>query len=351
MTSIDELDKPSPIQHAITQLIQTLAPRKEFVVGSTPGGGGPTVDGGGPTIDGGSPDGGSPDGGSPDGGSPDGASPATPEGGSPPPPSGASPAAPAATPAAPAASSSSSTADGKPADVDIGPPQSKTGGTPETRAQEAQTKADKAQSADNMKKWVAAGIAAAVVVAIIATALAKFLASDGAKVRFKTIKGEGDSPNFVPSFLQGTPTQVAVVWEVESVGHPGGIKSAVRILKDDELEWHDSSLTQLDGKNIKPTKIKGDHEFKVESGTSDSSKIDLKDKGYAIIRTSFDDQLNQTVKDTVAGTADILKNAASGLFDLGIGGIIFIIAIIALVMFVLPLVMDTFKKQSNSSNK
>jgi len=340
MTSIDEIDKPSPIQHAITQIIQTLAPRKEFAIpgggiSSTPGGG-PTPGGGGPTIDGGSPGGGSPDGGSPGGGSPDG--------GSPPPPSGGSP---AATPAAPAASATPSTkADGTPEGVDLGSPQSKTDGTPETRAQEAQTKADKAQNADNMKKWAAAGIAAAVVVAIVATALAKFLASDGAKVRFKTIKGEGDSPNWVPSFLQGTPTQVAVVWEVESVGHPGGIKSAVRILKDDELEWHDSSLTQLDGKNIKPTKIKGDHEFKVESGTSDSSKIDVKDKGYAIIRTSFDDQLNQTVKDTVAGTADILKNAASGVADLGIGGIIFIIAIIALVMFVLPMLMP----KSNSSN-
>ena len=346
MTSIDEIDKPSPIQHAITQIIQTLAPRKEFAtpgggISSTPGGG-PTPGGGGPTIDGGSPGGGSPDGGSPGGGSPDG--------GSPPPPSGGSPAAtPGSTPAAPAASATPSTkADGTPEGVDLGTPQSKTGGTPETRAQEAQTKADKAQSADNMKKWAAAGIPAAVLVAIIATALAKFLASDGAKVRFKTIKGEGDSPNFVPSFLQGTPTQVAVVWEVESVGHPGGIKSAVRILKDDEIEWYDSSLTQLDGKkNIKPTKIKGDHEFKVESGTSDSSKIDIKDKGYGIIRTSFDDQLNQTVKDTVAGTADILKNAASGLGDLGIGGIIFIIAIIALVMFVLPMLMP----KSNSSNK
>jgi len=340
MTSIDEVDKPSPIQHAITQIIQTLAPRKEFAtpgggISSTPGGG-PTIDGGGPTIDGGSPDGGSPGGGSPDGGSP-------------PPPSGGSPAAtPAATPAAPAASATPSTkADGTPEGVDLGSPQSKTGGTPETRAQEAQAKADRAQSIENMKRWAAAGIAAAIVVAIVATALAKFLASDGAKVRFKTIKGEGDSPNWVPSFLQGTPTQVAVVWEVEKVGHPGGIKSAVRILKDDELEWYDSSLTQLDGKkNIIPAKIKGDREFKVESGTSDSSKIDVKDKGYAIIRTSFDAQLNQTVKDTVAGTADILKNAAGGLGDLGIGGIIFIIAIIALVMFVLPMLMP----KSNSSN-
>lgn len=345
MTSIDEVDKPSPIQHAITQIIQTLAPRKEFAtpgggISSTPGGG-PTPGGGGPTIDGGSPDGGSPDGGSPGGGSPDG--------GSPPPPSGGSPAAtPAATPAAPAASATPSTkADGTPEGVDLGSPQSKTGGTPETRAQEAQAKADRAQSIENMKRWAAAGIAAAIVVAIVATALAKFLASDGAKVRFKTIKGEGDSPNWVPSFLQGTPTQVAVVWEVESVGHPGGIKSAVRILKDDELEWYDSSLTQLDGKkNITPAKIKGDKEFKVEAGISDTSKIDLKDKGYAIIRTSFDAQLNQTVKDTVAGTADILTNAASGLGDLGIGTIIFIIAIIALVMFVLPMLMP----KSSSSN-
>ena len=345
MTSIDEINKPSPIQHAITQIIQTLAPRKEFAtpsggISSTPGGG-PTPGGGGPTPGGGSPDGGSPDGGSPGGGSPDG--------GSPPPPSGGSPAAtPGSTPAAPAASATPSTkADGTPEGVELGSPQSKTDGTPETRAQEAQTKADKAQNADNMKKWAAAGIAAAVVVAIVATALAKFLASDGAKVRFKTIKGEGDSPNWVPSFLQGTPTQVAVVWEVESVGHPGGIKTAVRILKDDELEWYDSSLTQLDGKkNIKPTKIKGDHEFKVEAGISDTSKINLKDKGYAIIRTSFDAQLNQTVKDTVKGTADIVKNAASGVADLGIGTIIFIIAIIALVMFVLPMLMP----KSSSSN-
>jgi len=341
MTSIDETEKPSPMEHVIKQLIQTLAPRKEFATPgapSSPGGGGPSsTPGGGP----GSTPGGGP-GGTPGGGSPDG--------GSPPPPSGGTPAAtPGSTPAAPATSATPSTkADGTPEGVDLGSPQSKTDGTPETRAQEAQTKADKAQSSENMKKWAAAGIAAAVVVAIVATALAKFLASDGAKVRFKTIKGEGDSPGFVPSFLQGTPTQVAVVWEVEKVGHPGGIKSAVRILKDDDLEWYDSSLTQLDGKkNVNPTKIKGDHEFKVESGTSDSSKIDVKDKGYAIIRTSFDAQLNQTVKDTVSGTADILTNAAGGLWDLGVGGIIFIIAVIALFMFVLPMLMP----KSNSSNK
>jgi hypothetical protein len=328
------------MEHVIKQLIQTLAPRKEFAtpgggISSTPGSGGPTVDGGGPTVDGGTPGGGSPEGGTPP----------PPGGGTPPPPSSGTP---AATPAAPAASATPSTkADGTPEGVDLGTPQSKTDGSPETRAQEAQTKANKAQNADNMKKWAAAGIAAAVLVAIIATALAKFLASDGAKIRFKTIKGEGDSPNWVPSFLQGTPTQVAVVWEVESVGHPGGIKSAVRILKEDELEWHDSSLTQLDGKNIKPTKIKGDHEFKVESGISDTSKIDIKDKGYAIIRTSFDDQLNQTVKDTVSGTADILASAGEGLGGLGVGGIIFIIAIVALFIFVLPLLLP----KSNSSNK
>jgi hypothetical protein len=234
--------------------------------------------------------------------------------------------------------------------VDIGSPQSKTDGTPETRASDAQTKANQAQSPDNMKKWLAAGIAAAVVVAIVSAALAKFLASDGAKIRFKTIKGEGDSPSFVPSFLQGTPTQVAVTWEVEKVGHPGGIPSAVRVLKEDEIEWYDSSLTELDGKkNVQPTKIKGDHEFKVESGTSDSSKIDIKNKGYGIIHTSFDDQLNQTVKDTVSGTASILAKAGEGLGGLGIGTILFLVMVAVLIMFVFPLFMDMFKKSNSNT--
>ena len=348
MKSLEEIDRPLPIHDFMTQVMRTINPKKEFATpggtGSSPGSG--TPDGGGTPGSGGSPDASGP---SPGGSSPDANTPPPPPPSSPGAPA-SSPAAPASSPAAPASSPAApaSSPTGKP-ELDLGPPQSKTDGTPEQRAQEAREKAEQARNPDNMKKWIAAGFLLAAIAAILAATLAHFLASDGAEIRLVTIKGDSDTP-YVPTIFTGNPTQVACVWEVRKVGHPGGIKSSVRVTDKDELEWHDSTLAELDGKNdVKPTKIKGDHEFRVESGLSNSSDIDIKDQGWVKIHTSFENQLDQTVANVAEGAGDFLSNLLKGLTGLGIGTIVFIAVCVLVVMFILPLLVDLTK--SNSSNK
>jgi len=360
MTSLIDLDQPSPIRDFMSQVIRTIQHKKEFLA---PGGGpsGPTGPGGGPDPNG--PAGPDP---SPSP-SPDPTT-TTP----PPPPPTTTPPPPTTTPAitpetqplpgttpatttpattTPATTTpAETTAPGETPDIDIGPPQSKTDGTPAERAQLALDKAAQAKDPKNIKRWLAAGFALAAIAAILATTLTHFMASDGAEIRLVTIKGEGDAPRLIPSIFVGKPTQVACVWEVRKVGHPGGIKSAVRITDKDELEWHDSTLSELDGKNnVKPTKIKGDHEFRVESGLSNSKDIDIKDQGWVKIHTSFEDQLDQTVADAAAAGADFFTNLLKAITGLGIGTFVFIAICVIVVIFILPLLSDLTK--SNSSNK
>jgi hypothetical protein len=154
----------------------------------------------------------------------------------------------------------------------------------------------------------------------------------------------------LPDSLQGTPTKVGVTWNVKSV-KAGGIASAVKVLKTDTIEWHDSTIDTLDGKNdVKPTKIKGDHEFVVESGKDDSSTIDLTDKGYGVISTSFDAHVDQAVVDAGAGTADLLGSFFEGLSGIGMGGFILIFIAIIVVVVVLPVVIPLLMPKSKSNN-
>jgi hypothetical protein len=363
MASLDEIYHPPVLAEFITRVIQIAAPKKEFARGSggsggsssggdgggSPdggdGGGSPDGGDGGGSPDGGSPDGGSPDGGSPDGGSPDGGSPdgGTPDGGT---PDGGTPDG--GTP-------DGGTPDGGTPDSGIktssdGSRQGKNDGTPESRASDAKKRADEAKSSDNMKAFAALGIGLTVATALIATALANFLASDGAKIKFKRIVTEKDTPGFVPSFFSSTPTKVGVTWEVQSVGHPGGIPGNVRILKTDEIEWHDSTVGALDGTSPSPTKIKGEREFAVESGLPDSSSIDISDTGYGIIHTSFDDQLDATVKDAASGLGDLAANLFEGFTGLGMGTIIFIILIVVLLFVVGPIIFDMLKSSKSTNN-
>jgi hypothetical protein len=206
----------------------------------------------------------------------------------------------------------------------------------------AKAKADaeaKAMDPSTRNKLIAAGVAAAAVAAIIAAALASFIASNGAEINFKTIVPEPNSTLPLPDFLQGTPTKVGVTWSVKSV-KPGGIKSAVRVLKDDTIEWHDSTIDTLDGTDVKPTRIKDEKkEFVVDSKKSDSSTINLTDKGYGVISTSFDAHVTQAVKDAGEGAGDILGSFMEGLSGVGIGGIIMIIVVVMILITVVPLLI------------
>ena len=323
MASLDELEGPSPIQDFISQVIQTVNPKKEFnaptvsapnVSSPTVNPGGPTVDPNAPTVD-------------PNAPTVDPNAPAAPDPNA--------PAAPAPNASSPDANSPSST--------------NSTGG-PDSRAD-----ADaRAKDPSTRNKLIAAGVAAAAIAAIISAALASFVASAGAEIKFNRIVSEPNSTLPMPRFFRGTPTKVDVTWSVRKV-KPGGIASAVKVLKTDQIEWHDSTIDTLDGKDISPTKIKDEKkEFVVESGKSDSSTIDLTDKGYGVIKTNFDAHLTQAVKDAGEGAGDVLGSVLEGVTGIGLGGFVMIILAIVFLVLVGPLLLQLIgsmmTKKSNTGS-
>jgi hypothetical protein len=197
-------------------------------------------------------------------------------------------------------------------------------------------------SPENKKRLLAAGVAAALVVGLVTGALVNFMASDGATIKFKTVKTEGGNFLF-------KSTKVGIVWSVESVGHPGSLATAVRVLETDDITITElTSIGTLNNTTVHPTKIKGDHEFVVETGLEDSSDINLSNEGKGVIGTSFDQQLNAAVLDVTTGFADIITSAAGGLFDGANFGMILLV-IIVIVIFVVagPILMDMFAPTSS----
>jgi hypothetical protein len=163
------------------------------------------------------------------------------------------------------------------------------------------------------------------------------MASAGATITFKTIKTEkGIMPTWVTK-----PTKVATTWKVKSVGSPGSLASAVKVCKGDGIEWHDSTIDTLDGQSPEVLKIKDAKEFVVDSASDDSSGIDIKDKGYGVISTSFDAHLAQNIKDAGEGAADLFGDSLDFLKDIGITGFIFVFVIIIIIL-VVPTIIQSF---------
>lgn len=125
---------------------------------------------------------------------------------------------------------------------------------------------------------------------------------------------------------------------------PGGIASAVKVLKTDTIEWHDSTIDTLDGTDVQPTKIKDEKkEFVVDSKKSDSSTINLTDKGYGVIKTNFDDHVTQAVKDAGEGAGDVLGGFTEGLSGVGMGGFVLIFLVIFILFMVVPILIPSNK--------
>jgi len=337
MASLDQIYHPPVLSEFITRVVQVAVPKKEFA--GRPGGGGDSGggDSGGGDSGGGDTGGGDTGGGDTGGGDSGGGD------------SGGGDSGGGDTGGGDSGGGDTGGGDGGIKTSPDGSRQGKDDGTQESRAADAKKRADEANSDDNMKALAALGIGLTVATALIATSLANFLASDGAKIKFTRIVTEKDTPGFVPSFFSSTPTKVGVTWEVQSVGHPGGIPGNVRILKTDEIEWHDSTVGSLDGTSPSPTKIKGEHEFVVESGLPDSSTVDVSNTGYGIIHTSFDDQLDASVQDAASGLGDLAGNLFEGLTGMGIGTIIFVILAVVLLVVVGPIIFDMIKSSKSKS--
>jgi hypothetical protein len=208
-------------------------------------------------------------------------------------------------------------------------PQSTRDDGPETHAARKRDAEDKANASKNNKaSWAAMGIGAAAAAAMVATALAAFVASDGATISFTNIQPETNTDSWVPSFISDifTSTKLEISWKVKTPGSPLGIPSAVRVIKGDTIDIRDVPELKINGTTVKVIKVKDDSTFVVESKMSDASKVSIQNKGEGTIHTSFEDQLDQTVADTAGGIADTLGKTA-GNFMSHIGTFFFILAI------------------------
>ena len=219
----------------------------------------------------------------------------------------------------------------KPSDTTGTPrqPRSRDTDGPDTKRTRQKDAEDKANASKNNKgAWAAMGIGAAAAAAIVATALAGFVASDGATISFTNIQPEASAASWVPSFISDAfaSNNLEITWKVKTPGSPLGIPSAVRVIEGDTIDIRDVPELKINGTTVTVTKVKDDQTFVVKSKMSDVSKISIQNKGEGTIHTSFDDQLDQTVSDTAGGIADLLGNAAGGFMD-NIGTIFFILAI------------------------
>ncbi len=227
-------------------------------------------------------------------------------------------------------------------------PKSSKNDTPETKANRKKDAEDSAKKVkddkNNMAAMAALGIGAAAAAALIGTALASFVASDGAEIRFTSIRPNITSAGFVPSWFSGIvpPTRLEIKWELVKTGDPLGIPSEVRVIKGDEIEISETGLEKIDGQTVKVVDVKDDKTFIIESKMSNTSNVSVDNKGKGIIHTSFDDQLEQNVDDaatTVGGFFDKL----SGGFLSSIGTILFIVFIVVIGWFM----YTTFKPSSS----
>lgn len=244
--------------------------------------------------------------------------------------------------------------------TDIGPPQDKnraeTPAEKEARVRAAKDKADAAGSSGNMASLIGLGLTAAAATALIAAALSGFIASDGAHIKFTKITAEQtiseNIPNLFASGIQNispTVTTLEVTWELLEVGNPGGIASEVTILEGDKIEWKNTGLEKLDGKDITVVRVKSDNVFVVESGLTDASLINLVDTGDGYIHTSYDDQLNRRVNDAAGGAMNLLDKATGGIAG-KIGTIIGIVIGVILFLVIGGLLLKFMSSKKSSNN-
>lgn len=220
-----------------------------------------------------------------------------------------------------------------------------TSGSKAARKKDAEDSAKKVKDdKKNMAAMAALGIGAAAAAALVATALASFVASDGAEIRFTSIRPNITSAGFVPSWFSGIvpPTRLEITWEVVKPGDPLGIPSEVRVIKGDEIDISETGLEKIDGQTVKVVDVKDDKTFIIESKMSSTSDVSVDNKGKGIIHTSFDDQLEQNVDDAVDTVGGFFDKLSGGFFS-AIGTILFVVFIVVIGWFL----YTTFKPSSS----
>ena len=194
----------------------------------------------------------------------------------------------------------------------------------------------------------ALGIGTATAVAIIASGLADYVASDGAVISFTDISPQSSTASFVPSFFGQifTPSKFEVTWEVKTVP-PGGLKENVTIVKGNTVSFKDTGIKSIDGKTLAVLDVTSDNVFVVDSKMTDSSK-EHSTTGTGVINTEYDQNLNDNIASATGIVSGGLLGAAGGIGDglmKNIGTILFIVIIVFALYFGLQIVTSTAKSR------
>jgi hypothetical protein len=219
--------------------------------------------------------------------------------------------------------------------------------SPETyrqRRTDAEEKAKK--SKENKAQWAALGIGALAVAGIVAAALTFFIGSDGANIKFTLIKPETNADSWIPDWFSSIFTTKNLEFTWEFVNNPKNplptAASTVRITKGDRIDIHDLPELPFNNKTVTVVNTKGDNIFIVDSKMSNTSQINIENKGTGTIHTSFENQLDQNVSDAASGVGRLTGDALSGLFS-HIGTFIFIILVCVVLYFAFNLLSSSKK--------
>ena len=204
--------------------------------------------------------------------------------------------------------------------------------TPDTyakRRKDAQDKAEKSKS--NAAAWAAIGIPLAAVAGLVSAALAQFASTDGAEIKFLHVGPETNADSWVPSFVsdQFQTRNLEFTWKYTgNPKNPLAIPSAVRITKGDIIDIHDLPEFSFNNGQVTVLSVKSDNVFVIDPKQSVSS-VAIDNRGTGTIHTSFENQLDQDVKDASTAIGDLANKLLDSLFP-HLGTIIFVIGIVLL---------------------
>ena len=226
--------------------------------------------------------------------------------------------------------------------------------TPENRASKTNKANGQKDEIGRLASLAALGITLAVAVKIGALSLNKFLATDGAKIKFDSVRPSlAVLPSWVPGAIQRwllkilpKPKNIIVYYTVTATGNPSNIllkKSDVNLLKNDTVTFNGTGLGTLDGTQVLVVKVPAQGSFIVSSGLNDSSNVYLTNKGTGVINTSYDDQMASEINKTASDFLSVTSKIFGGFTD-NISTIIFCV-VVGLILYLIYTVISGLRSE------
>jgi hypothetical protein len=226
--------------------------------------------------------------------------------------------------------------------------------TPENRPAKTKKANDQKDQIGRLASLAALGITLAVAVKIASLSLNKFLATDGAQIKFDSIRPSlMVLPSWLPDVIQKwllkilpKPKNILVNYTVTATGNQADLllkKSDVNLLKDDTVTFSGTGLGTLDGTQVLVLKVPAQGSFIVNSGLNDSSNVYLTGKGTGVIHTSYDDQMAQEINQTASDFMSVTSKIFGGVTD-NLATVLFIV-IVCLVLYFIYVIIAGLKSE------